>query len=412
MWYTLNSFTIRTLTAEDGTVTYVPVMTDVKNCRIRRQDENEDQWRRAKRHVDEEGQVGLQLVTIFKNAGHEYSYKPSFRYHQSKPKISDYRLVKYKPHLNRFLESESRIRQRNGGYTRDCPYSEGSTIELVVTNSISISSPALTKITARIIKLFQPVTMSPAMLVEVDGENTTMVLKLYDRRCCPKLRDEVPYDWNEVAEDEYKRFVESGEADKFRPERMHPPRPGHPGWLIAQYEKWLHDRCSTLYTSEVQAYNLLQQMQGINIPKLFATVTLQYGSSSNSEYQHYFEVQGILMEYIQGINLMDICDHLESSVWVEIVESARSLVGRMSQFNFLNYDVHPNHVIIRELNDYNEPHYEPVMIDFAISRVRRENESDEDWYKANLSWDEKNIIGGIMSNIFRTKGYDWSLRHS
>ena len=61
MWHTFNSFTIRTLTAEDGTVTYVPVMTDVKNCRIRRQDENEEQWRRDKRHVDEERQVGLQL---------------------------------------------------------------------------------------------------------------------------------------------------------------------------------------------------------------------------------------------------------------------------------------------------------------------------------------------------------------
>ena len=46
------------------------------------------------------------------------------------------------------------------------------------------------------------------MLVEVDGEGTTMVLKLYDRRCCPKLRDKVPYDWNEVAENEYKSFVE------------------------------------------------------------------------------------------------------------------------------------------------------------------------------------------------------------
>ena len=119
--------------------------------------------------------------------------------------------------------------------------------------------------------------------------------------------------------------------------------------------------------------------------KLFATVTLQYGSSNNSEYQHYFEVPGILMEYIQGINLMDICDHLDSSVWVDIVESATSLVGRMSRFNFLNYDVHPSHVIVREVNDHNKPHYEPVMIDFAISKIRGEGESDEDWYEEKLA---------------------------
>ena len=287
-WYTLNSFTIRTLTAEDGTVTYIPVMTDVKNCRTRRQDENEEQWRRAKRHLDEEGQIGLQLVTMFKNAGHEYTYKPSFRYHRLKPEIADCRLVKYKPYLNWFQETEARSRIRKGGYTFDCPYIEGSTIELMVTNSISISTQTSYKISARIVKLFQPITVSPVMLVEVEGESTIMILKLYDRRCCPKLRDEIPHDWNEVAEDEYKRFVDSGEADKFRQENVHSPRPGHPGWLIAQYEKWLHDRCNELYTSEVGAYDLYRHMQGKNIPKLFATVTLQYKSSSNNEYQHYF----------------------------------------------------------------------------------------------------------------------------
>ena len=188
---------------------------------------------------------------------------------------------------------------------------------------------------------------------------------------------------------------------------MHSPQPDHPGWFITQYEKWLHDRCRMLYTSEVRAYNLLQQMQGINIPKLFATVTLQYGSSGNSKYQHYFEAPGILMEYIQGINLMDICDHLDSSLWVSIVESATSLVGRMGELNFINYDLHPSHVIVREVNDQSEPHYEPVMIDFAMSRIRRADESDEDWYEDKLAWDEENIIGQIMSNRFRIKGHYW-----
>ena len=382
-------------------------MTDLKNCRTRRHDENEDQWRRAKRHIDEEGKIGLQLATMFKNSGHEYAYKPSFRYHGLKPEIADYQLVKYKPYLNWFQESEARARDRDGSYTLDCPYSEGTTIDFMITNSISVSTPTSTKVTARIVKLFQPVTVSPVMLVEIESRGPIMVLKLYDRRCCPKLRDEVPYDWNEVAEDEYKAFVESGEANKFRQENVHPPRPGHPGWLIAQYEKWLHDRCNELYTSEVGAYELHRHMQGINIPKLFATVTLQYGSSSNSEYHHYFEVPGILMEYIQGINLMDICDRLDSSVWVDIVESATSLVGRMSQLNFLNYDVHPSHVIIRKVSEHKEPHYEPVMIDFAISRIRGKDELDEDWYEEKLAWDEENIIGQIMSNIFRVKGHGW-----
>ena len=406
MWYTLNSFKIRTLTAEDDTVTYIPVMTDMNNCRIRRQDENEDQWRRIKRNLDEEVQLGLQLVTMFKNAGHEYTYKPSFRYHRSKPQIADYQLVKYKPYLNMFPEIGMKMRIREGGYTLDCPYSEGSIINLTVTNSISMSTKT-SKIIARVIKVFQPITISPVMLVEVEGECRTMVLKLFDRRCCPRLRDDIPRDWNEYVEEDYKSFVESGEADNFKPKCGPIWRFGQSVWSIAQDEKWLYDECRKLYASEVRAYESLKCIQGKDIPEMFATVSLQYDSSSKNKYKHYFEAPGILMEYIQGINLIDIFDHIDSSLCKSIVESATSLVCRMGDLNFINYDIQPSHVIVREVNDQNEPRYEPVMIDFALSRVRGADEPDEYWYEEKLNWDEENNIGQIMSRLSKRRGHGW-----
>ena len=79
----------------------------------------------------------------------------------------------------------------------------------------------------------------------------------------------------------------------------------------------------------------------------------------------------------------------------------------MGELNFINYDLKPSHVIVREVDDQNEPHYEPVMIDFALSRIRGEDESDESWYEDKFSWDEENVIGQIMTNIFRPKGLDW-----
>ena len=407
MWYTLNSFTIHTQTDEDGTVTYIPVMTDLGSCRTRRHEENEEQWRLAKRCVDEEGQLGLQLVTMFEDAGHEYSYRLSFRYHRSKPEMADYRLVKYRPYLNKFSDIGLRTRTREGGYTLDCPYREGSIIELIVTNSVSISAPTSSKISARVVKLFQPVTISPVMLVEVEGECRTMILKLFDRRCCPRLRDIFRRDWNEDVEDEYKSFIESGEADNFKPYYGPRRRFGESLWSVAQDEKWLYDKCRNLYSTEVRAYESLSCIQGRNIPKLFATVTLKYETCSKNEYQKFFEAPGILMEYIEGINLMDIFDHLDSSFWVSIVESARSLVGRIWELNFFNDDVHPSHVIVRKVNDHNEPHYEPVMIDFALGEIRGAEVSDEDWHKAKCYLEEENTIGQMMYKMFRIKGHEW-----
>ena len=39
---------------------------------------------------------------------------------------------------------------------------------------------------------------------------------------------------------------------------------------------------------------------------------------------------------------------------------------------------------------WNRTHYEPVMIEFAISRIRGADESDEDWYEDKLDGDEEN----------------------
>ena len=208
-------------------------------------------------------------------------------------------------------------------------------------------------------------------------------------------------------EDEYKSFIESGEADNFKPYYGPRRRFGESLWSVAQDEKWLYDKCRNLYSTEVRAYESLSCIQGRNIPKLFATVTLKYETCSKNEYQKFFEAPGILMEYIEGINLMDIFDHLDSSFWVSIVESARSLVGRIWELNFFNDDVHPSHVIVRKVNDHNDPHYEPVMIDFALGEIRGAEVSDDDWHKAKCYLEEENTIGEIMSKMFRIKGNEW-----
>jgi hypothetical protein len=61
-------------------------------------------------------------------------------------------------------------------------------LELRLTESNLPPKQSNTTVAAKIIKVFEPVTMSPVMRVQSDGEREPAVLKLYDRRFGPPMR--------------------------------------------------------------------------------------------------------------------------------------------------------------------------------------------------------------------------------
>jgi serine/threonine protein kinase len=259
-------------------------------------------------------------------------------------------------------------------------------------------------VAAKIIKVFEPVTMSPVMRVQLDGERPA-VLKLYDRRFGPLMRknSKIP-PWNLKRERLYRQFVESGGADRFISYLNNDDGEDDGDWTDAQEETFLYDKCCDLYDAETMVYNTLCSLQGTSIPELLGTVSLQTYITDDPEAQKYFEIRGVILEDCDGFSLDKLADNAPTGCWQSICDDAVSIVNSISDQGILNKDVKPESFVIRKISSNGSTMYRPVMIDFALCRARALYESHASWRQEKRSQDEEGAVGFVMQQKLRKRG--------
>lgn len=265
-------------------------------------------------------------------------------------------------------------------------------------------------------KVFEPVTMSPVMVVRLNGERKNFVLKLYDRRFAPRLRKAGHIDvWNEQREKEYTNFVLSGAAPKFV-KYMNDESNMFDSMTDAEGETYLYDQCNDLYKAETLAYRVLNRLQGQSIPILFATVSLQIRSTTNPEYQKFFNISGILLEHIDGFRLTHLASKVPKHYWQSICDDAVSVVNAASDCGILNMDIRPDNFVVRKIPGRTGTVYKAILLDFALSRTQGAEESNADWNVERRTEDEEGAIGSVMQRELDKNGggyvYRCSYRYS
>ncbi|KAN0085523.1 hypothetical protein V8E54_001990 [Elaphomyces granulatus] len=298
------------------------------------------------------------------------------------------------------------------------PYKEGNKFTLHVDTAFPLfSEKSGATIEVEVQKVFEPVTMSPVMVVRLNGERKNLVLKLYDRRFCPRLRTSEHMDaWDEQREKEYVDFVLSGAAHKYV-EYMNDDGASDETDMFdsmtdVQGETYLYERCNDLYTAETLAYRALNGLQGQSIPILFATVSLRIQSTTNPEYQKYFDIPGILLEHIDGFRLTHLAENVPQPYWQSICDDAVSTVNAASACGILNKDVNPDNFVVRKIAGRTETVYKPILLDFALSRTQGAEESNEDWTEAREAQDEEGAIGCVMQLELSRIGGGYTFHHS
>lgn len=118
--------------------------------------------------------------------------------------------------------------------------------------------------------------------------------------------------------------------------------------------------CQLYYRSEVRAYRRLHDIQGVQIPKFYGTVIPK-------------DVDGTLIEYIPSFCLREIKERLPKETWDAIGNEAVALVNLISDRGVLNSDVRLENILVTTTDP---PRV--MMIDFGLTRLRREDESDEE----------------------------------
>jgi len=181
----------------------------------------------------------------------------------------------------------------------------------------------------------------------------------------------------------------------------------------AQKETVIAHYYRELPVSEIAAYELLQELQGDDIPVLYADVRLDFVktasgnlSSSREETKNEFlEIKGILIEYIPGVLLEDVETQAPESAWPSICEQAVSTVNKIGDYGVLNKDVRPTNVIVRAKHCREESRseqeeqttgYDIIVIDFALCDFRKNWGTEEEWRAAKHTQDEEGAIGYVM----------------
>lgn len=177
-----------------------------------------------------------------------------------------------------------------------------------------------TELNAKIANVYKPSTASIVMEVVILTAQNTMfraVLKLFDRRFCPQLRNELflqPY--SSTLQAAYLEFIRTGDASRYL------------AWLrdsdsdrssdeeqmadfLAENEVYLQHYCLGLYENDLSTYKRLQGLQGSEIPQLFASVNYLPTTSDGREGipPEFMEVKGILIEFISGFPLTVLSDN-------------------------------------------------------------------------------------------------------
>ncbi|THY81757.1 hypothetical protein D6C92_10259 [Aureobasidium pullulans] len=302
-----------------------------------------------------------------------------------------------------------------------CPYKPGNKIFLKSTKTGM-------RIEAEIIKCF-PATLSCVMVIRFVEPNflettSECVLKLFDRRFSTQEREDwEAAPWTPELEKTYQAFAHCGDAEEFfsywdaEKEIFDEWSPRHVSnshrWSAAKWEAYLQWQSTAYYEMEKKAYELMTDLQGKDVPKMFGEVFLDlpFGVQEDIDIDipdHDEEdsasinwagsdplissIPGLLLQHVDGFHLTDLSANPPREHWQSTVDSAIAALHRIQDCGILNRDVNTRSFIIDPVT------HKAKMIDFGLVSFRKNAQDHEEWDRAQATMDEEGAVGLLMQS--------------
>ncbi|KAH8131615.1 hypothetical protein LI328DRAFT_149873 [Trichoderma asperelloides] len=270
------------------------------------------------------------------------------------------------------------VAQDGSGEAVPIPYVEGAWIQLEIIQNYQ-DSP-LPQVTSVCITKILDITMSSVMRVIIhldSGRRVEAVLKLYDRRFGVDLRGNgyLTEHWpltvakealfessvrrnaidsflTKLAQDQEKArlpiaaqdFLYSDDEDDEDSDDEDNDDDGVD--KSVKYEAALWKQCEDMFNREVKAYEHLKDFQGTGIPRLLASVRLAGASSIipldlvNDPAAKYWDVKGILLQFIPGINLINLdSSSIDVKEWEPLVQRSVDLAHEINKSGLVMKDL-------------------------------------------------------------------------
>jgi len=281
-----------------------------------------------------------------------------------------------------------------------CPYVVGNIVKLKLKPVHSQQQ----EVTAKITKIFEPFTFSCAMVVNLIHStsllalnNHQVVLKIFDRRFATQFRRDEHASLHTTTdiERQYHQFVRDGGAANFIANYDASDDEEEYEWDDPHNEAYLQYGMQHFYEAEIEAYNILKDVQGQDIPCLFASFTLPSLFSPGNQL---CDIPGVILQHIDGFPLGDISLHAPKEKWQSVCDDAISIVHMMGDRGILNKDVKTRSFIVREES---EGSFNVFMIDFAMCNFRQQYDDETEWRKDKAIQDEEGAVGYVMEDSLK-----------
>ena len=245
-------------------------------------------------------------------------------------------------------------------------------------------------------------------VVILTAQNTMFcaVLKLFDGRFCPQLRNDLflqPY--SSTLQAAYLEFIRTGDASRYLArlrdsdsDRSLDEEPMAD--FLAENEVYLQHFCLGLYENELSTYKRLQDLQGSEIPQLFASVNYLPSTPDGGRAYHLssWKSKAFSSSLYPDSRLPSFRIKRRENSGRTICDRAVQIVHRISDHDILNEDIDIKNVMVIPRGKNAENAYRVVMLDFADCRFRQDYESDDEWAYEKRSLPDEAAVGAVMQD--------------
>lgn len=137
-----------------------------------------------------------------------------------------------------------------------------------------------------------------------------------------------------------------------------------------------------LFDTEVEAYSLLQSLQGTEVPRLISKVTViekpEFPRPTNPQC---LEIPGLLFQYHDGFPLAEFPRHAPMKLWPAITDQTTRTLCKIMDLGVVPNALTPDKIIVK-LGDEPEFRIEMCFLDFSKCKLLRDFEDEADMRKA------------------------------
>lgn len=253
------------------------------------------------------------------------------------------------------------------------------------------------------------------------------ILKLLDRRFSTQAREDLELaSWTPELEQQFQDFVRNGNAEEFfsywDAEKEFDRGwsaffvANHRKWSPAKWEAYVQWQTIDMYEVEKKAYQLMAALQGVVVPEMLGEVVLDLPAhAAEVDSDEKFDdgaksttsddmndnpsisiIPGLLLQFVDGFELTDLHEHLPREHWQSVVDSCVTTLRQIQACGILNYDANTRNFII------NPTSHKAMMIDFGITRFRKDVYSDKEWDEMQAYKDEEFLVAMAIQHRLKT----------